>query len=335
MVDQKTKTEIGQLFIVGFPGAEPPAPFLEFIAEDEIGGVILFEENCPSHEKTRENIARIRTACRSRQLLIAIDQEGGRVSRLRGAPAEFRSAREYGAERNGLEHFKEDYRRSTLYMESLGINLNLAPIADVYLNNKNTVLSGRCFGNTASQVEPFVRAAVEISTQNGLLSCLKHFPGLGSVDLDPHTDMPTIDFNELLWTNRELGPFLAGIDAGADLVMTTHVVLDHYDKTIVTGSSKIITELLRDRASFDGTVITDDLLMKGAAALGGIGERTVAAFLAGHDILLFGRDYEAAMEAFDFFEEACRRGEISPEQIGSSLGRVSGMKYKLGRTLIG
>lgn len=335
MVDQKVKSEIGQLFIVGFPGAEPPKPFLEFIAEDRIGGVILFEENCPSHEKTRENIALIRSACRSRQILIAIDQEGGRVSRLRGAPAEFRSAKEYGAERNGLEHFKEDFRRSTVYMESLGINLNLAPVADVFLNDKNTVLAGRCFGTKAAEVEPFVRAAVEISSQNGLLSCLKHFPGLGSVDLDPHVELPKIPFNELLWTNRELGPFLAGIDAGADLVMTTHVVLDQYDKTIVTGSSKVITELLRDRAAFDGAVITDDLLMQGASQLGSVGERTVAAFLAGHDILLFGRDYEAAMGAFDYFEETCRRGEIPYEQIVTSLGRVSGMKYKLGRTLIG
>ncbi len=117
--------------------------------------------------------------------------------------------------------------------------------------------------------------------------------------------------------------------------MTTHVILESCDPTIVTGSSKIINELLRDRASFDGAVITDDLLMQGAAVLGSVGERTVAAFLAGHDILLFGRDYEAAMGAFDYFDEACRRGEISNDQIATSLGRVSGMKYKLGRTLIG
>lgn len=335
MVDHSKQSNLGQLFIVGFPGAQPPAPFLDFLAEDQIGGVILFEENCPSHQQTRENIDRIRSACKSRHVLIAIDQEGGRVSRLRGAPAEFKSAGAYGSEPNGLEHFKEDYRRSAVYMESLGINLNLAPVADVYLNSKNTVLQGRCFGSRATDVEPFVRAAVEISSQSGLLSCLKHFPGLGSVDLDPHVDIPKIPFNELLWTNRELGPFSAGIDAGADLVMTTHVILESFDKSIVTGSAKAINELLRDRTSFDGPVITDDLLMKGAAALGGIGERTVAAFSAGHDILLFGRDYETAMGAFDYFEEASRRGEISPERISTSLGRVSGMKYKLGRTLIG
>jgi beta-N-acetylhexosaminidase len=335
MVGKTQETPLGQLFMVGFPGAEPPAPFLQFLAEDAIGGVILFEENCPSHQQTRQNIERLRQASRSPHLLVAIDQEGGRVSRLRGAPAEFRSAGDYAREKNGLEHFKEEYRRSAVYMESLGINLNLAPVADIYLNNKNSVLRGRCFGSTAEEVTSFVRAAVDISAHSGLLSCLKHFPGLGSAELDPHVATPHVVFNEIVWSMREMAPFAAGIEAGADLVMTTHVVLEPLDRTIVTGSSRIINELLRSRAAFDGPVITDDLLMEGAAVLGNVGERAVKAFLAGHDILLFGRDYEAAMSAHDDFEEAYHRGEISPVLVATALDRVAGMKYKLRRTVIG
>jgi beta-N-acetylhexosaminidase len=220
-------------------------------------------------------------------------------------------------------------------MESLGINLNLAPVADICSNNKNTVLKGRCFGTTAEEASPFVRAAVEISSQSGLLSCLKHFPGLGAAELDPHVAIPHVVYNEIIWSMQDLAPFVAGIEAGADLVMTTHVVMEPLDRTIVTGSAKIITGLLRERAAFDGPVITDDLLMQGAAVLGSVGERTVKAFQAGHDLLLFGRDYEAAMSAFDFFEESYQRGEISPDQVAVALDRVAGVKYKLGRTLIG
>ncbi len=126
MVDRKHERGLGQLFVVGFPGPEPPRPFLQFVAEEQIGGVILFEENCPSHQITSQNIERLRAQSRTHQLMVAIDQEGGRVSRLRGAPAEIRSAEAYANE-SGLEHFREDYSRSAVYMESLGINFDLQP----------------------------------------------------------------------------------------------------------------------------------------------------------------------------------------------------------------
>ncbi|MBI5267539.1 MAG: glycoside hydrolase family 3 protein [candidate division Zixibacteria bacterium] len=334
MIRREQERQLGRLFVVGFPGPEPPAAFKRFLVEDQIGGVILFEENCPSDQKTRENVETLRHASGLPHLLVAIDQEGGRVCRLRGAPAEFRSAESY-VEKGGLEHFREDYGRSTVYMESLGINLNLAPVADIYLNESNTVLKGRCFGRTPDQVSSFVKVAVATAAQNGILSCLKHFPGLGAVDLDPHVATPRLAFNEIVWTKRDLVPFIAGIEAGADLIMTTHVVLEPFDTAIATGSARVIDQLLRDRAGFDGPVITDDLLMEGAASLGSVGERAVAAFLAGHDILLFGRDFEAAMTAFDYFSEACRRGEISSERLAASLERVNGLKYKLRRAPIG
>ena len=92
--------------------------------------------------------------------------------------------------------------------------------------------------------------------------------------------------------------------------------------------------MLRGMLAFDGVVITDDLTMNGAEVLGDIGERTVAAFNAGHDILLFGQDFESAMVAFDYFREACLRGEISTEQLMASIDRVTGMKYKLNQSVI-
>ncbi len=331
---QDTLKQIGQLFLIGFDGSRPPSDFLDFIAEEHIGGVILFEENCVTHQQVSDNIERIYSQFKQGATpFIAVDQEGGRICRLRQAPAEFRAASDYASNRE-LEHFAEDYYRAAAFMESVGINLNLAPVADIHLHSANECLKDRCFGDSAEEVAPFVEKAVDVARKSGLLSCLKHFPGLGAAVADPHLQTPVVDYDELVWRQREMIPFAAGIEHGADMVMTTHLRMVAFGNEIVTGSRKIINSLLRQMLAFDGPVITDDLTMAGAAALGNIGERTVAAFNAGHDILLFGRDYEAAMRAYDFFYDAVNRGDIDRRQLQASLSRVSGIKFKLDRSTV-
>lgn len=325
--------EIGQLFIVGFSGPEPSPPFLRFVKERHIGGVILFEENCPSHEKIRENIGLIRSVCGESAPFVAIDQEGGRVCRLRGAPAEIRSAWEYGQDGN-IERFREEYERSVLVLEALGINLNFAPVCDIFLNDDNSCCEGRCFGRTPEAIEPFVVAAVEASRAAGVLSCLKHFPGLGASSVDPHKGTATADYDELIWSNRERIPFAAGVTAGADLIMTTHLLLPEFDDKIATGSRKIVEALIRQTLDFDGPVITDDLTMAGAQQLGEVGHRTLTAFEAGHDLLLFGRDFEQASQAIDYFCDCVRLGEVDEDRLQRALDRVSGIKFKLDRSVL-
>jgi len=319
---------IGQLFIIGFPGERPPKRFLDFLADEMIGGVILFEDNCQTHELAKENIQAIKSQYRTSIPFIAIDQEGGRVCRLKGAPAEFCAASEYGRN-DDLERFKEDYTRSAVFMESIGINLNLGPVCDIWLNPANRCLEDRCFGASPGKVSPFVEQAVKISKKAGLLSCLKHFPGLGAALVDPHQQTANADYDELIWEQRERIPFDAGIRFGADMVMTTHLKLPKIDNRLATGSDKIVNTIIRQRLAFDGLVITDDLTMAGAKPLGHVGERTVAAFNAGHDIMLFGRDFDAAIEAYDYFVEAVQNGDISSERIELSLARISGIKFKL------
>ena len=328
------KNRIGQLFVLGFKGPQPSQDFLGFIAEEKIGGVILFEENCANHQLVSDNIALIRSQFkRGCNPFIAIDQEGGRVCRLRKAPAEIRAAADYAAKME-LEQFTEDFSRASVFMESLGINLNLAPVADIQLHSLNTCLKGRCFGETAQQVATFVERAVIVTRKAGMLSCLKHFPGFGAAIADPHVETPVVEYDELVWRQREMLPFAAGIESGADMVMTTHLRMSAFDDKIVTGSHKIVTTLLRNILGFDGPVITDDLTMNGAAVLGNIGERTVAAFNAGHDLLLFGQDHEAAMRAYDYFVDAVDRGNVDQIQLKASLSRVSGIKFKLDSSIV-
>ncbi|MBD3258272.1 hypothetical protein GF377_07550 [candidate division GN15 bacterium] len=321
-------SNLGQLFVIGYPGTEPPAPFLDFVQEEQPGGVILFGDNCPTHATARESIDLIRGLTAGVPPLIAIDQEGGRVCRLKGAPAEFKAPSDYGA-REAVEHFREDYARSVVLMQSIGVNLNLAPVADIFLDPRNDCLDTRCFGTTPDIVSRFVRASVQVAKQHRSLCCLKHFPGLGAAHVDPHKAVATADYDEIVWKQRERLPFAAGVADGADLIMTTHLSLPNVSGEIVTGSRDIISNWIRRELSFDGPVITDDLLMKGAEVLGNIGERTVAAFNAGHDLLLFGQEYERAIQAFDYFADAVKRGEISSTRLRSALDRVAGMKFRL------
>jgi beta-N-acetylhexosaminidase len=330
----KKLSDIGQLFIVGYPGEYPSAAFLDFVEEEKIGGVILFADNCHNHSRTREAIEEIRRRSYGHNPFVAIDQEGGRVSRLKGAPAEILSAWEYGS-RNHLERFAEDYGRSAVYMESLGFNMNLAPVCDIFLDKNNVCLHGRCFGDTPERVAQFVKQSVTVSHRCGLISCLKHFPGLGAAEIDPHVREAEASYDEMLWQQRERVPFAAGVEAGADMIMTTHVRLPKIDQQIVTASSKIVSSLIRKHLQFDGVIITDDLCMAGAEPLGSYGERAVAAFNAGHDILLFGQNLDASMEAYDHFREAVERGTVSKDLLLSAHQRVSGLKFSLRRTAIG
>jgi beta-N-acetylhexosaminidase len=321
------------LFIAGYPGEAPSEAFLKFVADEHIGGVILFGENCPTHLAARQHIETIRARCGNNAPLVAIDQEGGRVCRLRGAPVEYRAASEYGRDKTPVR-FAEQYSRAAVYMEALGININLAPVADIFLDPENSCLKDRCFGETAEQVAQFVESAVTVSRTAGLLSCLKHFPGLGAAKNDPHKSTSEASYDRILWEQRERIPFAAGVTAGCDLIMTTHVRVPAFDKVIATGSERIVAELIRESLGFEGMVITDDLCMNGAAELGDFGERTVAAFNAGHDLLLFGQNLDASMQAFDHFRKAVERQEIDPARVQRSLNRLAGIKIKLGRPVL-
>lgn len=324
---------VGQLFIVGYPGEHPDREFLDFVAQEQLGGIILFQDNCPTSAATGEAIAAVKAQYRHSTPVVAIDQEGGRVTRLKGAPAEFRAPWSY-AENDQLEAYAEDYTRAVLYMEALGINCNLAPVADLFLNEENSCLEGRCFGADAATATPFIRKTIEISHSRGLLACAKHFPGLGAASIDPHRAVTDVDYDFDTWKSREREPFKAAVDSGVDLIMTTHLRVPSIDQTIATGSSTVVGDMLRLYLGFDGPVITDDLLMAGAKELGDAGERSIKAFLAGHDILLFGQDYREARKALYSFRKAVDSGRIPEERLHKALERIASVKIRLARSAI-
>lgn len=326
----RPRLPIGELFVIGFPGERPPSPWWSFVRDERIGGVIYFEESCRDHQEFRRLTEEVREMVRPRTTLAAIDQEGGRVCRLKGAPAEYRAAAEYGRT-NDLLHFAEEYRRSTGYLESLGINCNLAPVADLELVKDNPALIGRTFGDDPHEISPYITRSIEVAHESGILACVKHFPGLGAAKIDPHVAVSRASYDFEDWRHREAIPFRAAIAAQVDLVMTTHLILEKVDSRPATVSNVYVKEWLRKSLGYEGAVVTDDLTMQGAEDAGTVGERTVEAFLAGHDVLLFGREFERAMEAYDYFIDCYERGEIDPALVRHSLQRIAGLKYKLDR----
>jgi beta-N-acetylhexosaminidase len=318
---------IGQLFITGFDTEIPSPEFLEFVKLENIGGVIFFAENCEPHSLAEESIKEILSVSEIVPF-IGVDQEGGRVCRIKGLPAEYGAASEYGKSGN-IELYVEQFSRAAHYIHSLGFNLLFGPVADLAINPDNRCLEGRTFGKTPAKVIPFIEKSVRIANRVGLISCLKHYPGFGAAKEDPHVKITSADYNYQTFLNRESLSFKAGIAAGADMLMTTHMRLPEIDELPVTISTEIVQKLLREALDFDGIAITDDLLMMGAESFGDYGERALRAFQAGHDLLLFGRDFRAAREAIGYFKEAYRQGLIDDSRLESSLDRISGIKSKL------
>lgn len=319
--------KIGQLFIVGYKGIDPSDDFMRFFGSEQLGGIIFFEDNANPHYHAEKNIKRF-IAESNCPPFFAVDQEGGRVCRFRGAPAEFDSPSKY-ADANNLDLYSEQFGRAAYYLQSLGLNLLLAPVADLNLNDNNPCLNGRTFGKSPARAIPFIERTIKIAHNFSLLACAKHFPGLGASVIDPHHELARADYDYQTFLNREGIAFQAAIEAGCDMIMTTHLVLPQLDKEPATVSRAVVDNMLRVTMKFDGIAITDDLLMEGARVMGDYGERALKAFNAGHDILLFGQNFGVARDVLTYFKKAFKKGLLSEERLTNSLERISGIKSKL------
>ena len=317
--------QIRALFITAYSGNEPNDEFCEFVSQMSPGGIILFEENCVDHKKLKESIEKLNSLTET-NLLFAIDQEGGRVCRLRGEPVEFESPKSFGEKaQNDIESTLEDYSArlcaSLQYMRDLGINFLLGPVCDTQPDDTNSSLNGRTFGSNVEVISKFVSTTVASARKYDFYTCLKHAPGLGTASGDPHTTLATSTLDQDSYTNTELIPFQAGVSAGADAIMTSHFVVSEIDSEPITFSQKIISNLIRPTLSQTLPFITDDLDMGALDGLCTFEERVVRAFNAGHDLLLT-RCVESASRGIEALESALDSGETNPERVKQALGRV-------------
>lgn len=293
--------KIGSMLMVGFFGTSAPSnsQICRDIKKYNLGGVILFDANPVNKKKakniySREQVQRLtgelQSCSRDGKLLIAVDQEGGRVQRLKrkyGFYGRFPKAIDIG----GLptNEIYDIYNRMGEELSSVGINYNLAPVVDLAINKKNRVIYklGRSFGKNPKEVVKYSKIFIDEMRANGVLTSLKHFPGHGSSLGDTHKGF--VDVTKL-WRRDELEPYRILKKQGyVDTIMVAHVFNAKLDpKYPATLSKKIVNGILRKQLGYNGVVITDDLQMGAITKRYSLRNTLKLAINAGDDLLLFG-----------------------------------------------
>ncbi|HEX7293801.1 MAG TPA: glycoside hydrolase family 3 N-terminal domain-containing protein [Solirubrobacterales bacterium] len=320
----------GQRIVVGFAGAEPPPALRRLLREGRVAGVILFDENLPGRATSRRLIRGLqripRPAGLRDPLLVMVDQEGGLVKRVSGAPAA--SARAMGA--RGAAYSREQGRRTARSLRGLGINVNLAPVLDVARPGGTIAATGRGFGATAPAVAgtavPFAAAMQE----GGVAATAKHFPGMGAARENTDFAVERVDLSMRELRRVDEAPYRRFVAAGGELVMLSSAIYPAFSPRPAAFARPIATGELRRRLGFDGVSITDALETVAVRDFGGPARAALAATSAGVDLLLF-TDYRAGAKAQHALARRLRRVPAARPAFELSVGRVLRLRSSTGQ----
>ena len=321
--------KIGQMVMIGFYGTELNDDVRNALNNFKYGGVILFDRNMESVAQSKKLVDDIQAYANQKiPLLVALDEEGGRVARGKNFLEPAPSQEEIGY---GYPDAATDWAKYNVkLLRSVGVNINFAPVADV--GSRDT----RSFGDDPQLVAEFVDAAAQGYESENFLYTLKHFPGIGKSKIDPHQEVSSIDVDRATLDAEDLLPFakiIRGHDNSRFMVMIGHLIytaLDPY--TSASLSPVIITDLLRNELGFSGVVITDDLEMgaiKNNVELSTLGVKMI---LAGGDIALVCHNYDSQQIVYNSILDAVKRGEISETRINESVRRILKLKAHLNRS---
>ena len=329
---------LGRLFLLGFRGETVPPWLDRAIRKGKLGGVALFDKNVDGSVQNITSPAQLRRLTDALQdaaggdLLIAVDQEGGKVCRLKKAAGfpELPGAQELAGAGLGTSVMAAAVCAEML--SDAGINLNFAPVVDLDCDPPCPVIGafGRSFGMDAESVTRHALYWIAAHHARGIACCLKHFPGHGRARGDTHEGF--VDAGPH-WRDDELAPYKTLIDAGfQDAVMSAHLVVAGLDSEArpATLSPPILTGLLRERLGFTGLICTDDLQMGAITRRYGYREAVQQAFLAGADMLLAGNNLldqpDALEEGTAALAELLREGRVSEERVAASIARVEALR---------
>ncbi len=335
--------KIGQMILIGMPEAKVDPVVLEEVRQGKVGTLILFEKNVP---KSANAFAPLKKMIWTYQqaapipLFVAIDQEGGKVNRLKeryGFPRSV-TARALG-KAGSLDSVRFYAEAIASNLAGLGINVNFAPCVDLAVNPNNTVIVRveRSFSSRADSVALLAQEYIKQHRRYGVITSLKHFPGHGSSLEDTHFGVADVTHT---WTENELIPYQRLLDSGyVDAVMTSHIVNKKLDSKGLPGtlSSEILDGILRKKIGFDGVVFSDDMQMHAIAKQFGLEESIKLAINAGVDILCFsnniaGSETRTVDRVFAVIRQAVETGEISRARIDQSFARIMALKKRLSQT---
>ena len=337
--------KIGQMLMVGFHGTSAPenSRICKDIQQYNVGAVILFDynpvnKNRPKNIATKKQLSKLtkelQECSKDGKLLIAVDQEGGRVQRLKskyGFYGKFPKASDVIKMDQG--QISATYKKMSKELKSVGINYDLAPVVDLDINMKNHVIHGlgRSFGKDPKIVAKYASTFIDAMHSNGVLTSLKHFPGHGSSVGDTHKGY--VDVTKL-WNKIELEPYRL-LSKKADTVMVAHVFNKNLDaKYPATLSAKTVNGMLRKEVGFQGVVITDDLQMGAISKKYGLKNTLKLAINAGNDILLFGNQLDprkvvTTKMLVDTIVSLVKSGKVKEQSIHHAYKRIQKLKRKI------
>ncbi len=331
------------MLIVGFDeeSITPESEIYRQIKENGLGGIILFDRFYHERDRVKnirnpQQLKRLTTQLQNistRSLIIAIDQEGGEVARLKPAYgfSETPSAAQI-AKTGEIASAEDAYVKLADTLKENGINCNFAPDVDLAINKDNSVIVGleRSYGKSPQKVVKFASAFIDAQTRAGVISVLKHFPGHGSSLEDSHEGFVDISKS---WSEVELEPYKMLINSGrADMIMTAHVFNRRLDPDYpATFSYRVNTELLRGKLGFNGVIVSDDLQMKAISKQHSLEEGVTLAINAGVDMLLFGNqlDHQDVDELIEVIYNQVTAGAIALSTVEAANARIDLLRERL------
>ena len=316
---------VGRMLMIGLAGETMDPAAQDLIMEIRPGGLILFKRNVGGGPfQVRELMTRTQDLAAAefgRRLLTAIDQEGGTVRRLGPPFSELPSQREMAKlVWDRVHHLGETSGRE---LAAVGLNMNLAPVLDLAVDPEASFMADRSFGPDPDLASQLATALISGHAQYGVLTCGKHFPGIGDTRLDPHEELPTVSHGAERLKTLELIPFIRAIEHGLAAVMTAHVNFPALDMDWPgTFSRKILTNLLRRDLAFDGLILSDDLEMGAVVKHFAMGPAAVQAVRAGCDLLLVCQKPELIRQARDGLLAAVQSGDLPVSRLEESAARL-------------
>lgn len=337
------RREIGQLLIGSLPGRTIPAELRSLAREFQLGGVILFSRNIEAPEQVAELSVDLQSLAVDSPLWVSVDQEGGRVARLRAPFTEWPPMATLG--RSGDPSLALRFAGAlAVELRAVGVTLDYAPVLDIHTNPKNPVIGDRALSEDAATVARLGRAIIEGLQGHGVAACGKHFPGHGDTSADSHKELPLVEHPPDRIRRVECVPFREAVAAQVAFMMTAHVLVPSLDDTKpATLSPTIVRGMLREELGYEGVILSDDLEMEALAQSYSPAESAVEAIAAGCDGVLVcralttdrGRDIDVQVEVLEAIVHAVEDGRIPYGRVEDALKRQRAAKERFLTAAVG
>ena len=316
------RRQVGQLLIAGFNGPQVPGELRSLQKEFGLGGVILFGRNIVDAEQVSELAYEASRLDPAMPPWVSIDQEGGRIARLKSPFTEWPPMMTLG--RSGDVTLAERFARALASeLRAVGITLDYAPVLDVHTNPKNPVIGDRALADDAATVARLGAAIVRTLQGEGIAACGKHFPGHGDTSTDSHHELPLVEHPPERLRETEFVPFAAAVAADVAAIMTAHVFVPSLDdQRPATLSRRIVTDILRGELGYRGVILSDDLEMKAIAGSYDVGAAAALAIDAGCDgVLICSGHHDTQAAALEAIVHAVEEDRVPVTRVEDALMR--------------